>query len=131
MFRLHLTDALRQYLITMPLDEVRAFFIMFTTRNLWTLTVVSQQMLGSRAFALRIKAVARVGQSQVEDTTRSQNPQLMPKRGDWVLHMLEHVIRNDEIQRRIGERLKARAVIDHIGDDQWSTGAQSTAVRLP
>ncbi len=54
--------------------------------------------------------------------------------GDWVLDMLKHVIRYDEIQRSIRERGETCAIIHHIRHDERTPlpfpPAQSAVVAL-
>jgi hypothetical protein len=42
----------------------------------------------------------------------------MLQRSNWVLDMLKHVVRYNEVERRIAERAETRSVIYNVSRDQ-------------
>ena len=92
--------------------------------------MISQQMIHCGSLARCIEALASVRQSQIEHTANFEYAELMFKGGNWVLNMLEHVICHDKIQRGVGKRTEACAVVYYIGDNERTAFAQSGAVNL-
>lgn len=59
-----------------------------------------------------------VGNGQVHDPADSKHPAEAGQRSQRVLAVLEEVIRDHEVERPVGNRLEALAVVDHLDLDE-------------
>ena len=78
------------------------------------LAVVAQEVLDRRARAVRVEGRAAVGQREEQHAAGAQHADEVLQRGDRVLEVLEHVVGDHEVQRRVGERRERRGVVDDV-----------------
>ena len=71
-------------------------------------------MLERRHGTVNVECVALIGHGQIEDASRSQDAASVHESPQRVLGVLEEVVRDDEIEARVGDRGKALAVIDDV-----------------
>ena len=119
LFRGELLHSRRHPLLRNALDDAGPLLVVVAARGLRPLAVVAQQVLDSGALAARVERVAGVREGQEEDAARTQHAQEVVERGDRVLHVLEHVVCDHEVERRVLELREPLAVVDHVGRHEW------------
>jgi hypothetical protein len=72
--------------------------------------------------SIDIEAVALVRDGVVEDAPASEALQVHSHGAQWVFAMLQHMVGNDEVQRPVGERNQALAVVDAIHRCEFGVG---------
>ena len=128
-FSFHFIGAGGDGIALVALNDMSAFFVVSASRDLRSFPMVAKKVFGRRQRARGIERMSGIGNREEYNAAGAQHTQVVLQGSKRILDMLEHMVRDDEIEGRVRDRAEPSAVINYVWVYERLAFSQHLSVR--